>query len=76
MSEDQLRALVRQIVAERLASRQPSAHAPLLPLPMEPTSHSSHGMLRMAPPVEKGQPCIIEPAVACGLCGFCQSLGH
>jgi hypothetical protein len=74
MTEDQLRALVRQIVAERMAAGARHDHASP-PLP-EPTSHFSHGLLRMAPSVQKGQPCVIEPHVACGLCGFCQSLGH
>jgi hypothetical protein len=74
MTEEQLRALVRQIVAERMASGARHDPAPA-PLP-EWTSHSSHGLLRMAPSVEKGQPCVIEPHVACALCGFCQSLGH
>jgi threonine dehydrogenase-like Zn-dependent dehydrogenase len=74
MNEDQLRALVRQIVAERMAAgaRSEPAPSPFL----EPRMHSSHGVLRMAPSVEKGQPCVIEPHVACGHCGFCQSLGH
>jgi hypothetical protein len=73
MNEEQVRTLVRRIVSERMAggpaARRPSPFA-------RPEAHASHGMLRMAPSVEKGQPCVIEPQVACGLCGFCQSLGH
>jgi len=77
MNEDQLRALVRQVVAERLASAsaRDASHALAAPM-LEPRSHASHGMLRMAPSVEKGQPCIIEPHVSCALCGYCQTLGH
>jgi hypothetical protein len=73
MTEDELRAVVREVVAERLAAR---AVRPAAPAPLDCRSHVSHGLLRMAPSVEKGQPCIIEPEVACGLCGFCQSHGH
>ena len=76
MNEDQLRMLVRQIVSERLGAGHAPAPAAVPPAPFDPRSHASHVMLRMAPAVEKGQPCIIEPDVACGLCGFCQSLGH
>lgn len=76
MNEDQLRTLVRQVVAERLAAGARHREAPLLAQCLDPGAHSSHGRLRMAPSVEKGQPCVIEPNVACGLCGFCQSLGH
>ncbi len=74
MNEDQLRTLVRRIVADRMAGGGPAARRPT-PFAL-PEAHASHGMLRMAPSVEKGQPCVIEPHVACGLCGFCQSLGH
>jgi hypothetical protein len=76
MNEDQLRALVRRVVAERLAAGAPHHEAPPVAPCVDASVHSSHGRLRMAPSVEKGQPCIIEPHVACGLCGFCQSLGH
>jgi hypothetical protein len=75
MNEDQLRALVRHVVAERMAARSGASQRFLPPL-VDPSSHSSHGLLRMAPAVEKGQPCIVEPHVECGLCGFCQTLGH
>jgi len=77
MNEEHLRALVRQMVAERMAAMtaRSSVAPPSMPV-LEPHLHASHGILRMAPPVEQGQPCVIEPQVPCGLCGFCQSLGH
>jgi hypothetical protein len=75
MNEHELRALVRQIVAERVGGPVP-ALPPSVAAPPEPRSHASHGLLRMAPSVEEGQPCVIEPHVPCALCGFCQSLGH
>jgi hypothetical protein len=89
MTEDQLRALVREIVEERLSSfvgRVPPEADP--PKPQErgqpalsSTSagdrpHSSHHRLRVAAGAEAGGACLIEPAVRCNLCGYCQSLGH
>ncbi len=38
--------------------------------------HASHGRLML---VDSGDPdgrCLIEPAVACNHCGYCQSMGH
>jgi hypothetical protein len=76
MNEQDLRALVRDVIAQRVggADRGPSNTwgSPSIDL----RAHASHTLLRMAPSVEKGQPCIIEPDVPCTLCGFCQSLGH
>ena len=72
MNDDQIRAIVRRVVAERLDGSGAPHGRPATELHL----HASHGRLRMAPSVEKGQPCIIEPDVPCALCGFCQSLGH
>jgi hypothetical protein len=72
MTEEQIRALVRDAVARHLDP--PSAAA----RPGEPAwkHHASHQRL----PVSNGQdtdgPCVIEPAVRCNHCGYCQSLGH
>jgi hypothetical protein len=71
MTEDQLRALVREIVARTLAEGPKTAS-------FEPMwkAHASH--LRL--PVLTGQqgdgPCLIEPGVPCTHCGYCQSMGH
>jgi hypothetical protein len=73
MTEEQLRDLVREIVAERIAAqsmtRSGSGAA-------DCKSHSSHTLLRVLPGAETGGACLIEPAVRCNLCGYCQSLGH
>ncbi|MCL4813586.1 MAG: hypothetical protein KJ061_13920 [Vicinamibacteraceae bacterium] len=55
----------RPIVAE------PDPMAPLRPW----QEHVSHGRLLVAPG-GPGTPCLIEPAVGCTHCGFCQSYGH
>lgn len=70
MNEDALRALVREAVARQMsapaAPRRPEATLPLAP-------DASH--FRYALPESDG-PCLIEPAVACNHCGYCQSHGH
>ena len=38
-------------------------------------AHSSHLRLALASGGDDGA-CIIEPAVRCNHCGYCQSLGH
>jgi hypothetical protein len=72
VNEDALRALVRETLA-RMAStaatqRQPDAGAVL-----QFTSHPSHYQYALPP---SDGPCIIEPAVQCNHCGYCQSHGH
>ena len=72
MTENQLRALVRDIVARHVNPDR----APVLCPDTGWKSHASH--LRL--PVLTGQqgdgPCVIEPAVPCNHCGYCQSFGH
>ena len=41
--------------------------------PLTFSSHASH--FRYSLP-ESGGPCLIEPAVPCNHCGYCQSHGH
>lgn len=89
MTEDQLRALVREIVEERLSisvGRVPPEADPPKPEERGQTAlwspgaaerpHASHQRLRVAAGAEAGGACLIEPAVRCNLCGYCQSLGH
>jgi len=73
MNEDQLRALVRDAIARHLApgGGPPDLRAPEYPLAF--SAHASH--YRYALP-ESGGPCLIEPAVPCNHCGYCQSHGH
>ena len=71
MNEDALRALVRETLA-RLDSRS----APPPPDPgalLQFTSHPSHYQYALTP---SDGPCLIEPAVQCNHCGYCQSHGH
>jgi len=70
MTEQELRALVRSVVAERLPAAGPAGRG------ADCGTHPSHARLEVLPGVESGGPCLIEPRVACNLCGYCQSYGH
>lgn len=72
MTESELRALVRAVVAERMAGEPAGSFRP----GGDCGSHPSHARLKVLPGVEAGGPCLIEPRVACNLCGYCQSYGH
>ena len=85
MNEDALRALVRETLArldspsgERTSGgfRVESESTPRQPDPgtlLSFTSHPSHYQYALPP---SDGPCIIEPAVQCNHCGYCQSHGH
>lgn len=71
LDEHALRTLVREAVARHLrlepgASPAPSAQDVVV-------THASH--VRYALP-KTGGPCLIEPAVSCNRCGYCESHGH
>jgi hypothetical protein len=71
VSDQDLRQLVREAIARHTG-----------PAPSEARSAESKGDARLSfgrflalAPTEDGQ-CIIEPAVRCNHCGYCQSYGH
>jgi hypothetical protein len=70
MTDDEIRAVVRQVLAARGLAPPPGA----APAPAGP--HPSHVRLQMVVATEPGSPCLIEPAVACNRCGYCLSMGH
>ena len=76
MTDDELRALVRDAIARHLGStgdrREPVSAAVQAPLWR---SHASFGKFLTLQTEENG-PCMIEPSVQCNHCGFCQSYGH
>jgi len=72
MTEQELRALVRQAVAFHVGGRQAPA-AREVPAALY-RQHSSHAMFTL--PAEPGDACVIEPATSCNHCGFCKSYGH
>jgi hypothetical protein len=69
MNEHEVREMVRAAVARRLATPEGAQDTLQLPL----ASDMSHQ--RYALP-DSGGACLIEPAVTCNHCGYCQSHGH
>lgn len=72
MTDDELRALVRETVSRQLGARQ--LGAPVLVM----REHPSHYRYALASGDEADGPgaCLIEPTVRCNHCGYCQSHGH
>ena len=81
MDEEQVRALVRQAIARHMApdapAPVPASGAQSLPAATEGRgaagiAHARFALVRPAGEVE----CLIEPAVTCTHCGYCQCYGH
>ena len=86
MTDDELRAMVRDAIARHLggppsaadspaSEAGPSSAAVLNPAPPW-RSHPSFGKYLVPRGDDDGGACIIEPAVHCNHCGYCQSHGH
>jgi hypothetical protein len=80
MTDDDIRAAVRDAIA-----RHVSADAKILARPGAPGGgairgsdadqrHTSHALFVLEGDADGA--CLIEPAVRCTHCGYCQSLGH
>jgi hypothetical protein len=69
IDDDRLRALVRDVIERRRLV--PDA----LPQAAAVGPHASAWLLRL-PSGDAGGACLIEPAVRCTHCGYCQSYGH
>jgi hypothetical protein len=76
MTEQELRALVRDAIARNTASTASDSTRYAAPSPVSPRQHFSHAMFPVAGGSDGDGVCIIEPAVACNHCGYCKSLGH
>ena len=92
MTEQELRAIVRDAVERHLQGRPPAGTPPVgLRDPVPPAagvsgprlsvvpgavSHASHAMFVFAAEPDGDGRCIIEPVVACTHCGYCASYGH
>jgi hypothetical protein len=67
ISEDELRSIVRSAIARHTAETP----APVV------VRHASHQLLPVAAGSDRESgACLIEPAVRCTHCGYCQSYGH
>ena len=81
MTEQELRQLVRGVIAERSTEVRLKADTTWRPAsagPPDPTviplrDHASHGLFVIP---AQGESCLIEPAVTCNHCGYCKSYGH
>jgi len=79
MDEHELRAMIRESIARHAGP--PSGSAPAGAMPFhEPASpfraHASHARVPVVSGGDEDGACLIEPAVRCTHCGFCQSYGH
>jgi hypothetical protein len=80
MTDDELRALVRQAVQRHLGTRASEAAPRAMPILTEPAGdpgwrhHASH--VQYLTLVNIGDACLIEPGVECNHCGYCKSHGH
>ena len=75
MTEQELRALVRQAIARHAGDSRTLAPSHLAPSHLA-SLHASHVLFVVPSGADADGPCIIEPAVMCSHCGYCQSLGH
>jgi hypothetical protein len=77
MTDEELRALVREAIARHLGGEpeQASAVGTSVQAPAW-RSHPSFGKFLVPRGDEEGGPCLIEPTVRCNHCGYCQSYGH
>jgi hypothetical protein len=73
MTDQELREMIRESIARHVGAA-PARQAVLPPAPG--LVHASHGRMPLSPGGDADGMCVIEPAVRCSLCGYCQSLGH
>jgi len=81
MTEQELRALVRQAIARHTGTPPPpsilSAFADRRSsLASGGWLDPAHAMFVVPTGADADGPCIIEPAVMCNHCGYCRSMGH
>jgi hypothetical protein len=90
MTEQELRALVRQAIARHAAAAPGSGGRVLSPPPSVLSAFAdrrsslasgswldpAHAMFVVPTGADADGPCIIEPAVMCNHCGYCRSMGH
>jgi hypothetical protein len=79
VTEDELRALVRDAIARHVGAGAPDSRGTPT-VGSEPFTmirqHASHALFAVPAGADTGGPCVIEPAVACNHCGYCKSFGH
>ena len=73
ISDDDLRVMVRSAIARQAMRDTSEPDAPATPSAI---IHASHRLLSFVGGGDPDGRCLIEPAVACIHCGYCQSMGH
>lgn len=79
MTEQELRALVRDVVARHAGGPDESRPRALdaAPVPQRAAGlHASHHVFPLSRGGDDDGRCVIEPTVRCNHCGYCLSLGH
>jgi hypothetical protein len=74
MTEQELRAIVRDAIARHTGGGPRAAVAPAVAFTAR--QHASHALCEVPAGADTGGPCVIEPTVACNHCGYCKSYGH
>jgi hypothetical protein len=74
MTEQELRMLVREAIAQQTAPAAVRATASGSSFAVR--QHVSHALFVLPAGADTDGPCLIEPAVPCNHCGYCKSLGH
>jgi hypothetical protein len=78
MTDQELRAMIRDSIARHLpAPRSGQVAGPSIPGDLgQPGEHASRGRFPLVRSGDEDGQCLIEPAVRCNHCGYCQSFGH
>ncbi len=74
MNDDELRAMVRASIARHIGPAPEPSAAPIPGTFLR--AHASHALLPLVRGGDGDGACLIEPAVRCNHCGYCQSFGH
>ena len=85
MTEQELRALVREALIRHVGASTPhvGASSTLVGASLSHAGarvplrlHPSHSVFSLPDGSTTDGPCLIEPAVTCNHCGYCKSYGH
>ncbi len=75
VNEQELRDMIRASIARHLDAPRSASIPPPEPVPAF-RAQISHLRFTLAQGSDGDGACLIEPAVSCNHCGYCQSYGH
>lgn len=76
MTDDEIRSLVRVAIQKHLGGAEVTAAPASAAMPPQPPVISMSFGRYALPRAEDDTMCLIEPAVRCNHCGYCQCHGH